>query len=309
MSKSVGRTAVLIVLAVGAISAQSAGVILNEGFDSPTPSTFNSRYYGNLAGSQFRIQSAVRANGVSALEHRIPAYTDVQYASQHFGDARAAPLLAAGAGLHFYDVYVQYKAYYPVGFDRSRIPKQLIIGTEDDRRHENVCCNPWVANYIFTFPPFGANDQLGTANNKWATTGQWIGLGQNASGYGPGHVFTIQLGRWYTYEVRIRLNDASSDNGIFQEWIDGVLIADHRNIKFRTPWNGTFGSNFNYGTNFVMITDYVADGQAHIDESVFYDDIKISDSYIGVGSGSGLPSRPTNLRVVPGLDSLLDLFR
>jgi len=140
------------------------------------------------------------------------------------------------------------------------------------------------------------------ANNKQAPSGQWIGFNQNASGYNSANRFRMQLGRWYTVEVRRRLNDSGVDNGIFQMWIDGTLLMDHRTVRFRTPWNGTVGSNFTYGTNFVMISEWIfGDGGSTRDESVYYDDIKISTTYIG-GATSGLPSAPTNLRLIPGFD-------
>jgi hypothetical protein len=281
------------------LSAQApSGVFFTEDWESGLGRTFNSQSHGTPSQSQFNLQSAVRASGNFALEHRIPANGDIQYATQHFADARTQPLYAARVGEHLQDLYVQYKHYYSPNFDISLIPKQLIIGTEDDRRHENACCNPWVAHYMTIFPTFGNDDRNAEANNKVAASGQWIIFRQNASGYGGSNRFAIGLGEWHTTEVRRRLNDAGSDNGIFQMWVDGILLFDYRNVRFRTPLNGSFGSNYTYGTNFVMISDWVGGGRAARDESVYYDDIKISTSYIG--TDQGLPSRPTNLRIIPG---------
>lgn len=286
-----------------AVHAQTvSGVFFDEGWESGSSSaTFNSSYYGSASGPQFLVQNLVRAAGAYALEHRLAAGTagsSIQYATQHFGDSIAGPVHANGRGQHFTDLYIQYKAYYSSNFDIANVPKQLIIGTQDDRSHGNVCCNPWVAHYITVYAPFGNRDWNAEANNKQAASGQWVGFGQNASGYGPNNVFAIQLGRWYTYEVRRRLNDSGVDNGIFQMWVDGVLISDHRNVRYRTPWNGTYGSNFTYGTNFMMISDYMGNGASR-NESIFFDDVKLSTSYIGARDTSTTPpAPPTNLRII-----------
>jgi hypothetical protein len=69
-------------------------------------------------------------------------------------------------------------------------------------------------------------------------------------------------------------------------------------VLFRVPWDGTFGSNMAYGTNFAMISDYMAIGSSR-DQSIYYDDVKFSTTYIGVEpAGAGLPSAPTNLRIL-----------
>ena len=295
-------TAVFIAAAVLAGSAQNpvSGVFFSEGWESGSASgTFNSSGYGTAMASQFSVQSQIRASGAWALRHLYPAgvqASGVQYATQHFGDSLAGPVYPAGAGQHFYDLYVQYKVYYSPNFDTTTLTKQLIIGTQDDRRHDNACCNPWVSHYMTIYPEFEGRNWVGEANNKQAASGQWIGFGMNASGYSSSNVFGMQKGRWYTVEVRRRLNDSGVDNGIFQMWVDGVLISDHRNIRFRVPWNGTFGANMTYGTNFVMISDY--GGPIAAEQSVYYDDIKMSTSYIGGGATTTPPAPPTNVRIM-----------
>lgn len=281
------------------LHAQAAPVFFLENWESGLGNSFNSRFYGNTTASQFSLQQSVRASGASALEHRLIGGASVDYATQHFADARQTPLLPAMAGAHLMDVYVQYKVYYSANWDLSQVPKQLIIGTEDVRRHENVCCNPWVAHYITIFPPFG-DDRNAEANNKQAPSGQWIGFRQNASGYNSANRFVMQRARWYTVEVRRRLND-SGDNGIFQMWIDGVLMFNYTNVRFRTPWDGNLGSDFAYGTNFIMISDYVGNGVSSQTQSVFYDDIRMSTAYMGTGvPPTVLPAAPRNLRIIPG---------
>lgn len=284
---------------------QVSGVFFHEGWESGSRTqSFNSQSYGSAAGSQYTLQSAVTARGSWAFEHRLTAGlapSAIQYATQHFGDSLAGPVLAAGRGQRFDDLYIQYKVAYSPGFDFGTSYKQLIIGTQDDRRHDQPCCNPWVAHYLTIYPAHQSRPGLlAEVNNKQAASGQWIGFTYNSSGYTESNPFLIQPGRYYTVEIRRRLNSAGADDGIFQMWIDGTLLSDYRNVRYRVPFSGTYGANFNFGTNFVMISDYSSTPVSR-DQSIYYDDIKLSTSYIGVASGGPTPpAAPSNLRLITG---------
>ena len=288
-------------------SAQTpvSGVFFSEGWESgAVGATFNSRNYGTSAApSQYRAQTAVVASGRYAFEHFMPAglgASSILYATQHFGDAPSGPVHPNGQGQHFYDFYIQFKSYYSPGFDlQNGEPKSFIIGTQDERRHDATCCNPWVSSYLTIVPPHpGRGSMASEVVAKQATSGQFVSLPQTRGGYSQSNMFVTQTGRWYTIEVRRRLNDAGQRNGIFQMWVDGQLISEHTNVLFRVPFDGTFGSNFDYGTNFAMISNYMAIGSSR-QQSVFYDDVKFSTTYIGTGGTTTLPSAPTNLRILP----------
>jgi len=77
-----------------------------------------------------------------------------------------------------------------------------------------------------------------------------------------------------------------------------VLISDHRNVRFRVPPSGAFGSNFTYGTNFAMISDYPLENVSQT-QTVYYDEVKISSSPIGGGGTTNPPpAPPTNVRIM-----------
>jgi hypothetical protein len=306
--RPIAACAAIVVIMLAGTSAQGpvTGVFFNEGWESGSASnTFNSNVYGRATGGQFSVQTAVAAQGQYALRHALTAGTQppaIQYATQHFGDAITGPVHVQGRGEHFPDLYVQYKIYYSPGFDRlsTNTYKQLIIGTQDAARHDNPCCNPWVAHYLTIYPP-GDRNVAAEANNKQAASGQWVGFIENQNGYSGSNRYVIQNGRWYTVEVRRRLND-SGDNGIFQMWIDGLLISENRSVRYRVPFNGTYGTDFAYGTNFVMISDYTG-ATVPQDQSIYYDDVKLSPTYIGVGSTSTPPQAPSNVRIIQILAS------
>lgn len=271
--------------AVAASEPSPPGLIFDEGWESgDARQSFNSRDFGSAVPPQFIVQSALTGGGRFALEHRLLAGMSpgaIQYATQHFGDALAAPVLPAGQGRHFSDLYVQYKVAYSRDFEMGPGYKQLIIGTQDDRRHPEPCCNPWVAHYLTVFPAHPNMKGLqAEVNNKQEGGGRWIALGQNAGGFNSAHPFVMEMGRFYRVEVRRRLNEPGRDDGIFQMWIDGVLVADHRTVRYRGPASPPAGALEPWGTNFVMISDYSTEPPAR-DQSVFYDDIRIATAYIG----------------------------
>jgi hypothetical protein len=91
------------------------------------------------------------------------------------------------------------------------------------------------------------------------------------------------------------LNDAGQSNGIFEMWVDGLKVAEYLNLGYRVSWDGSYGRNLSYGTNFVMITTYI-NNPAPQDQDIYFDDVKISTTYIGVVNDS--PNPLTGLRVV-----------
>jgi hypothetical protein len=292
-------TIALAVYAAIAVKAQVSGVFFTEGWESGTMTqSFNSSFYGSLAPPQFSIDTQTFAGGARALRHRLSAGMtgdDVAYGTQHIGDARATPVLASGRGQHFYDLYVQYKVFYSSNFDTvTPVGKTFEIGTEDDRAHPEICCNPGFANYMTAYPSINRNWNVEVVN-KQGPNNEWRGYVQNASGYNASNPYAMQTGRWYTMEVRRKLNDAGVDNGILQVWIDGTLVTDYSNVRFRVPWNGTYGVNMTYGTNWVMISDYMSSNR---DESIYYDDVKLSTTYIGTGATPTAPRPPTNVRII-----------
>ncbi|TFH33580.1 MAG: hypothetical protein E4G97_00030 [Deltaproteobacteria bacterium] len=285
-------------LLLGSPGSGIALVIFEEGFESGNGSSFSQSPYGSITGNpQYSVQDSVKATGVYALRHHFNLGQGGSYATKFIGDN---PEISNPNNDHYHDLYIQFKLRYSEGYDFSAgNNKIMIIGTEDDRRHDTICCNPWVASYItLLIGHSGSSGFFDTeGNNKRAPTGQWIALPPNRAGYSNTNRFTTETGRWYTIEVHIRLNDPNQSNGIFEMWIDGVKVSEHSNVLYRIPWDGTAGSNFNYGINFVMLSHYIDSGAPQA-QDMYYDEIKINTQYMGTGSSPLIsPSPPRNLKV------------
>lgn len=291
------------VLIIGLLLLVSPGsgialVIFEEGFESGNGESFSRSPYGSITGNtQYSVQDSVKATGNYALRHHFNLGQGGSYATKFIGDN---PEISNPNNDHYNNLYIQFKLRYSQGYDFSAgNNKIMIIGTEDDRRHDAICCNPWVASYItILMGHTGSSGFFDTeGNNKRATTGQWIVLGPNQAGYTNTNRFIAETGRWYTMEVHIRLNDTNQNNGVFEMWVDGVKVSEYSNVLYRIPWDGAAGSNFDYGVNFVMLSHYIDSGAPQA-QDMYYDDIKINTQYIGTGGSPLLsPSPPWNLRV------------
>jgi len=257
-----------------------------EDFESGVPESFLSDFYGNLASnSQWNIQSQTTSSGNYALRYDFIQGDNMHgrdYVTQHFGDSSKSPVWVNGLGNSYQDIYTQFKVYYSPGFDwSSGNNKLMIFGTEDSVSHANICCNPWVSHYATLLLGGSENNAYFTTeiNNK-DSTNNWRGIDPNTNGYDSQNRYYVQSGQWYTIEFHKRLNDVGQNNGIFEMWIDGEKVTEYNDVLFRVPWDGTYGSNFSYGSNFIMLSTYIND-LAVQDQEIYYDDIKSSSSYIG----------------------------
>ena len=56
----------------------------------------------------------------------------------------------------------------------------------------------------------------------------------------------ITAGAWHQFETYMKLNDIGSSNGVWQWWLDGVLIGSYSDVVFRTEAapSGFYGRRF-----------------------------------------------------------------
>jgi hypothetical protein len=272
-----------------------AQTFFSEGFESGNGSTFSQSAYGGIEGNpQYSVQGSTVASGRYALQHHFNVGQGGTYATYQFGDSPDV-----GQSQHYFDIYIQFKLRYSDGYDFSAgNNKIMIIGTQDSRRHDNVCCNPWVSHYITLYANAAGSDAYFNVegNNKRASVGQWFGLSPNLNGTTQP---SIRRNRWYTMEVHMRPNTDATGNGLFEMWIDGAQVTRRSDVLYRIPWNGSTGTDPMYGINFVMLSHYINTG-APRDQDMFYDDIILSRTYIGASgpvTDNTAPSAPENLRV------------
>ncbi len=258
-------------------------LIFLEDFESGSKTnSFDSLYYGSfMSNPDFILETDHVISGTYALSYNYQVDEDADdgYATQHFGDSTKTPVYSNGAGNHYHEIYLQYKVYYSEGFDFSfQNNKQFIIGSDDGTRHDEACCNPWVAHYATL--KVGSGYFHAEANNKRGASGQWVPLNPNDNGYNDSNGYRVETERWYLVEAHILLNDIGEQNGVFEQWIDGERITYRDDVVYRVLFDSSFGTDFNYGINFIMHSNYINEPVTQ-EQAVFYDDIKLSTSYIG----------------------------
>jgi hypothetical protein len=107
----------------------------------------------------------------------------------------------------------------------------------------------------------------------------------------------LERNRWYSIEVRARINTISggrgNNDGVLQGWIDDELVFSRTNLRFRDV--DTIKIEKIWG-NVFMGGSWVADRPM----AIHFDNMVIARSRIGsAGSGTSTPPRPpTNLRII-----------
>lgn len=80
-----------------------------------------------------------------------------------------------------------------------------------------------------------------------------------------------ERGRWYCYELMVKVNTPGKRDGRVAFWVDGKLAGDFSNLRFRR----VAGLKINY----VVLGSYSSRRDAN--KTLYYDDVVIATSYIG----------------------------
>lgn len=87
---------------------------------------------------------------------------------------------------------------------------------------------------------------------------------------------TQELGRWYCYEVMLRANTVGRRDGRIACWLDGKLIADFPNLRFR--------DTASLKINYAALDLHIGSNPTRANKK-WYDDAVIAESYIGPVAG------------------------
>lgn len=133
-------------------------------------------------------------------------------------------------------------------------------------------------------PASGINALGSLATTQWNDFPnlRWLGLRQGTT--------TIDPGRWYCLESRVRLNTSGASDGVFQFWIDGNLEASRTDLNWVGTWN-------QYGINALMLETYWNNTSSR-DQDRYFDAFVVSTKRVGC-LDSSRPNPPTNLQVQP----------
>jgi hypothetical protein len=89
--------------------------------------------------------------------------------------------------------------------------------------------------------------------------------------FAPEEPFVVERGRWYCFEVMVKLNAPGQHDGEQAFWVDGKKIYHQTGIRWR--------ETADLKLNSMMLDVYVH--QSRRDNTCWFDDVKIATEYIG----------------------------
>lgn len=101
-------------------------------------------------------------------------------------------------------------------------------------------------------------------------------------------------GAWHCHELRLKLNDDGSTNGIIEYWLDGVKRASHTGLNFDNVPNMQV---YRIGVGIGNVSD--SDWYQTEWSAIGFDDVVLSTEYVGLESSDIIPpNSPTGLSVL-----------
>lgn len=123
----------------------------------------------------------------------------------------------------------------------------------------------WVYNYCYHM------DQDSGWGDVLLSTGPLNGSDKLGPDFVPRPNMTPPLDRWVCYELMVHCNTPGSRDGRVGIWVDGNLVIDHPNLRFRSI-EGIISRFVNLG---------VYSSEVRSNQTVWYDDVVVATNYIG----------------------------
>lgn len=138
--------------------------------------------------------------------------------------------------------------------------------------------------------------------DEWYPDGTILPYDQQPGDWGPYFTsrprITLQRDRWYAVEVMLQANTPGQRNGRMAAWVDGALVADWQNIRFR-----------DVAALQLQEIELMLHGQSNAEAtSVWYDNVVLATSYIGPMASAGgdtTPPTPSVPRQIQGSGTAL----
>jgi hypothetical protein len=156
-------------------------------------------------------------------------------------------------------------------------------------RFDAATANPGLLN-IYIYHP----EQRDIWGDHFYPTGRVVPFdrvpGDFGSDFVPRPDVTPELGRWYAYELMVRLNTPGQRDGRIAVWLDGEVIADFPNLRLRETTSLKMDQ---------ITLDLHVNGSSVGTAKKWYDNVVVATSYIGPLSTSAQarPNPPTNVRI------------
>jgi len=259
-----------------------------EGYNSASQLTQNwSNYY---QGANTRIVAGSGVNGSKAAELTLPV------TSSEVSNALVKNL-ATKQDVLFVRVYTKFAPGYHQtdGHNGIRIAGNY---TGPGRRPNGLDffltlmensiyygeARPGYTNLYIYYP-----EQRDVWGDHWYPDGKVLPFDGTPGSFGSGFVrrpnFIPLIDRWYSYELMVKLNSPGQRDGRVALWIDGVLVADFQNVRFRDVDTLKIDQ--------IQLELHAKSNPSGADKK-WYDNVVVATSYIGP-----MVSGPPNPQVCP----------
>jgi hypothetical protein len=184
----------------------------------------------------------------------------------------------------FREIYWRFFVKYPAG--TTSFPEKITRTIIYDRNWAQAMIgHVWLVDHGSRFlriDPASGTDQAGNLVSRMVNDPnmRWLG--------GVDSPIPIAVGAWQCHEVHVKLNSAGASNGVFELWLDGMLVASRYDLN----WVGAYNA---YGINSVLIESYWNGGAPQATER-YFDNYVIATGRIGCSTTVAVrPSPPSQL--------------
>jgi hypothetical protein len=153
----------------------------------------------------------------------------------------------------------------PKGTDHFNAALDHLFPQHGASPDENNTPPGWIYNYCYHM------DQKDIYGDIILPSGNLNGTNKLGEDFVPLQNINPERNRWYCYEIMIQCNTPGSSDGRVAIWLDGVLLADHPNLRFRTVEE--------VKARYVTISTYTSRKEEN--NILWYDDIVVATKYIG----------------------------
>lgn len=160
----------------------------------------------------------------------------------------------------------------PTGEDHFNAALDHLFPTHGASPAENNVPPGWTYNYCYHM------DQEDIYGDILLPSGTLNGSDLLGPDFVPGTNRNPDRNRWYCFEIMIQCNEPGLRNGRVAIWLDGVLLADHPNLRFRTVES--------VKARYVTLSTYTSRKEEN--NILWYDDIVVAIKYIGPIAGKNI---------------------
>ena len=257
-----------------------------EDEDLPPSGNFADNYFNfqdNTSGQRLGRSTQESHDGNYSLRHAWQAgEVDPGWFYRTFGRSPVSSM--SDSNKDFREIYWRFYVKYPAGTTAfpNKVSRAMIFATSTPGWAQAMIGHLWLVDtgsQFLRIDPTSGTDASGNLKSTKINDNaneRWLG--------GVNSPVPIDVGNWQCHEVHIALNSAGASDGVFELWLDDVLVASRNDLN----WVGDYNA---YGLNAVLLESYWNGGAPQATER-YMDDFVIATGRIGCGLAVAVRPNP-----------------